>query len=169
MVRSKAFTLTEMMVVLAIFMVMIAAVFGVLSMARNSWFSGAAYVDIQQELRKVEEAITRELPQGRNSTLSIPSFNRIDFDMPTAVAEGGGITWQRVTYMHDPDPRRVLRIVGNDVKIIANNITALRFTQVSTGGAPVPRLYNTMVASSKTDLTGRVRNYTSAFEVKLRN
>lgn len=55
------FTLIELMVVILIFSIIVAAIFGVLTMGRQSWQTGTTQVQLQQETRKAMDRMVKEL------------------------------------------------------------------------------------------------------------
>ena len=57
----RGFSLVEAMGVVMIMIIVLAGVFAVLGAGRNTWFSGAAYVDIHQELRKVRDSMNSHI------------------------------------------------------------------------------------------------------------
>ncbi len=61
--RAKGFTLIEALVVIAIFAVMIAGGFVILSSGESAWFTTDARIEIQENLRQMVDKMTLELNQ----------------------------------------------------------------------------------------------------------
>lgn len=162
--NNRGFTLLEMMVVIAIFSIIMAAVFLVLATGRNTWLSGTAYIQVQQEVRKSKEWIVKELSQGRHSTVAITAGgSTVDFQIPLNVNEGGGITWQQIRYtLGGLNNRQLLRNEGANIKVLANDITAVNFAQNL-------QLINVSITANKQDIRGRVFNSVLTFDIKFRN
>lgn len=159
------FTLIEMAVSVVVFLVLLSATYAVMGAGQNSFFTGSASVDLQQELRKFKESGIRDLIQGREATSNITNQDTIDFAIPANVIAGGFITWQNITYWHEPDLRQILRTPPVGGKVIANNITALNFVRDVTDS---DLIYIT-VTSEKQDMRGRVITYSGDFDIKFRN
>lgn len=160
------FTLVETMVVVFIFLVIISAVFTVLGAGRNTWLSGTTYIEVGQELRKAKEWIMKELEQGRYFTVAITNGNIIDFQIPLNIAENGSITWQAIRYsIGGLGNRQLLRTVGAEVRVLANNIDSVTF--VIDGGNP--RLINVAITASKQNVRGETINSDLGLDIKFRN
>lgn len=166
----SGFTLTETMLVLAVFTIMLSAIFTVLTSGTNSWHTGATYGDIQNDIRQAKEYISKDLLQGRFSTLAISGSN-IDMDIPASVASGGYITWKHISYYVGGDNNtQLFRNEAGLAKIIANNISLLSFAQgISELGVPVPHLVTISITAAKQDVRGRPMNAVSIFDICLRN
>jgi len=79
----KGFTLIELMVVIFIFSVIMAATFGVLSIGRQSWHTGSTQVELQQETRRAMDRMVRELRESGSTHISIPvGGSSITFQVP---------------------------------------------------------------------------------------
>lgn len=59
--RYKAFTLVEVMVVIAIFTIVIGAAYALMASGRMSWYSGDARIELQEDLRQAMDVMTYEL------------------------------------------------------------------------------------------------------------
>jgi prepilin-type N-terminal cleavage/methylation domain-containing protein len=141
----KGFTLIEMMVVLMIFIFLLAAILGVLTLSDRSWQIGQRKLTTQQEARKVMDNIAGLLRQtnsdwiigGNHYALSISGIgnNRIDFYQPIFNSDGIITNLPKVTFKLDPaNPRRLLRNIGSTVNpsIISEEIQSITFG----GGCP---------------------------------
>ncbi|MBU3933383.1 MAG: prepilin-type N-terminal cleavage/methylation domain-containing protein [Candidatus Omnitrophica bacterium] len=79
----RGFTLVELMVVIFIFSIIMAATFGVLSTGRQSWHTGSTQVELQQETRRAMDRMVRELRESGSTHISIPvGGGSITFQVP---------------------------------------------------------------------------------------
>lgn len=69
MMKRYGFTLVELIVVIFIFSIIMAAIFAVLSMGRQSWHTGSTQVDLQQETRRGMDRMVKELRQSGQTKL----------------------------------------------------------------------------------------------------
>ena len=131
------FSLVEMLVILAIFSSLLAALFTLLTDSNRSWRIGQNKLIEQQEARKAMGQITRLLRQSSprwiqsSSTypISITSGSRIDFYVPSFDAEGEISAFRKITFKLDPDePRHLLKKEGvsNEV-VVAQEIESINF------------------------------------------
>ena len=87
MMKRYGFTLVELMVVMLIFAIIMAAIFGVLVMYRRSWQIGVTQVELQQGIRWAMSRMVNELRQSRTGKITdVPAdgtpSNRATFYMP---------------------------------------------------------------------------------------
>jgi len=80
-VSKKGFTLVELMVVVALFIFMLAAMYGVLLSGQASWFTTDANIEVQENVRKTLSRISSELRQS--------GFDSGGIDQ-VAITDGGG-------------------------------------------------------------------------------
>jgi len=175
----RGFTIIELMVVIAIFMVIMATLFAGLTVGRKTWFSGSTSIELQWELRKVKDFLIRDLSQARaGTTFSIPAggalipgANTLQFSIPSTldnivdnmVPTGD---WAQITYFLDAtDTTQLIRTEGGIQKVVANRITAISFTPDVTD----PRLINVAIAATKQNEVGQTISYPLVFDVKPRN
>lgn len=169
------FTLLEVMVTLLIFSIIAAAMFLVLSSGRNTWFSATTYVEVQQELRKAKEWVTKELCQAKNSTLVMPDStlignmihsDEVNFEIPLSVADGGDVTWQQIKYyLTGTGNKQLLQDVGGNIKVIANDIDLIDFAREQ----DKPQLIYITITASKQDIKGRTISSALNLKIKFRN
>ncbi|MFH0731896.1 MAG: prepilin-type N-terminal cleavage/methylation domain-containing protein [Candidatus Omnitrophota bacterium] len=167
---NKGFTLLETMLAIAIFTIMSSAVFLVLTSGHNSWFSGSAYSEIEDDIRKSIQWMTRELQEARLSSITIDSEDNsvIDFEMPVSVSDEGTITWQGIRYYWNEDENQLIRqlTATGEEKVLANNIEVLSFEQPDLNDLGVVRV---TVRAFTNDLKGREMRSNVTFDVTCRN
>lgn len=99
MMGDRGFTFVEVLIVVAIFMGLSAALLASLLVSRASYVSADAYVQVQQEARRAFDSMVKELHQaGRiNNNVSIldPGVQRLDFQIVLGydAAVCGGVCW----------------------------------------------------------------------------
>lgn len=171
MKKIPGFTLIEMMVVIAIFSMIMASIFGVLAIGRSSWYQGTTQIDTQQEARKAMDKIVRELRESGSQKITIGA-SQVTFQISTGVDANGQIIWGACTNWADNTNtvanyaikyylssnklyRSVLNsypsgsAVGTDT-IMANNVLSLTFT----GNGPPVTIVDLAVVTQKTVLQG---------------
>lgn len=171
----KAFTLLEVMVTVLIFSIIAAALFMVLTSGKNSWLSGKVYTEVQQEIRKSREWVTKELSQARNSTLQMPGSyitgnvihsSSIIFQVPLNISDGGGVSWQAVTYyLGGLNNKQLLRDINGDIKVIANDIVSVDFAREQ----DKPLLIYVTITAAKQEPKGQSANAVLKLKLKFRN
>ncbi len=83
MMKHYGFTLVELMVVIVIFLIIFAAIYGVLSMGWQSWHTGNTHVELQQETRKAMDKMVMELRESGSGYVSITGGGSvITFQVP---------------------------------------------------------------------------------------
>ena len=144
----KAFTLIELMIAMAIFSIILGAIYSVLSMGRTSYYTGDIQIAVQQEARKAMGKMTREIREASSVNLSdgypfLIQTNRIKYEVNSGqlqkIIEGGSTT------------------------VLANDVGNVQFTLI--GGDIV---YITLTTQKNTVL-GRSLSADLTSQVKLRN
>ena len=160
-----------MLVTMAVFSILMAAMFSILSIGRNSWYQGGTQVDVQQEARKAMDRIVRELRESGSQKVTTIT-GEITFQISTGVDSNGDIIWGAYTNWADSSTavagyaikyylssnqlyRSILdsypsgSAVGTDA-VMANNIQSLAFT----GNGPPITTVDIQVVTQKTVLQG---------------
>jgi type II secretory pathway pseudopilin PulG len=168
--RARAgFTVVETMVAIFIFLVVLAAAFLVLSTGRNTWWTSTTYIEVNQEIRKAKEWISKELQQGRRVSVAIGANNNsIQFDIPIVDIGTGAITWQSVGYsIGGLNNSQLMRTSDTAVKILSNNIdpNLTTFTQ----DLDNPSRITVAITANKQDKRQRAISARLDFDVNLRN
>ena len=128
----KAFTLLEIVIVIAVLGILLSAIFGVLASSRKDWQSASEQIDRQQDARKAVDRITWELKSSNpswnvNATLYNISINsagdQVDFFVPIFDTNNQITTLRAVRYyVGGLNNAQLLRKEGSIESIIANNI-----------------------------------------------
>ena len=169
--NNKGFTLTETMVSIAIFLIIVMAVFMVFTSGKNTWFSGSAYTQAEQDLRKAKEWMAKEVLEARASTIEIGESNdEITFDIPVSVSESGSITWQNIRYYLNADTGQLRRQLVDDEdadeKVLANNVESVAFGQPDLTDSTIIRV---TINTLRQDLKGRPMRSSVFFDLDCRN
>lgn len=186
--KANGFTLVEMLVVLAIFAVIAAAVAMSLFSAQRTWGTGTGQAVLTAELRRALDTMSRELVESRPAQIKSPAARtdgrwdpQIIFQVPQdrngdgSVLDANGeiAEWSNdITYARGRS-NSCARTAVNDpgllprtfVTTLANHITALQFRRQE-ATADVVEIQ--MTASTITEL-GEIMSRTMGTRVKLRN
>ncbi len=136
------------MIALAIFSIILGAIYSVLNMGRASYYTGDIQIAVQQEARKAMDKMTREIREASSVNLSD--------DYPFAVEAN------RIKY--EVNSGQLQRIVqGGSTTVLANDVGNVQFTLI--GGDMV---YITLTTQKNTVL-GRSLSADLTSQVNLRN
>ncbi len=123
----KAFTLTETLISVLIFVFLIAALYQGLSAGTLSWHTQNNAVLSQREVRKALSRMARELREASNPIVTQDANSaRIDFTRPDV----GGVyyTWDSLS----ANPDQIIRTDTSSSQIVATHISSLEFTSEPT-------------------------------------
>lgn len=184
--ETMGFSLVELMVVLVLFATLSSAIATLVFSAQRSWGTGSGQAVLTAELRRVLDAMSRELVEGRPSQIQRPAANgqwdaQMIFRIPQdrngdgSVLDANGeiAEWSNdITYAQGRS-NSCARTAVNDpgllprtfVTTLANHITTLQFRRQA-ATADVVEIQ--MTASTVTEL-GQTMSRTMGTRVKLRN
>ncbi|UCB56564.1 MAG: prepilin-type N-terminal cleavage/methylation domain-containing protein [Candidatus Omnitrophota bacterium] len=172
MKRRAGLTLVEVMVVIFTFAVVLGAIYGVLTAGRQSWFTNTAEVELQQEVRRAMDWMSRELRRSGSSQVNIAPDGSLTLqvainDNPDWGAEGNAGWYIKYSLSNGEVLREVFD--GADVeqvnleRALTNNVSALSFTAVSASEIRID------ITAQKDILQGRTIQSSLNFQVTLRN
>jgi len=109
----KGFTLTEMMVVVAIFLLIIVAVYSTYSLSRRAYLAGEKIAEITQNGRVILERISREIRQAKEIATELPT-ERVNPSDEIKFQDGHLplISYHYIHYYRDTDNNIWRRIVA---------------------------------------------------------
>lgn len=171
--KNNGSILTEVMVVILIFSLLLGVVFTILATGKNAWYIGDTSVELQQELRKAMTIMARDLRQtGSAKIIGVPPngswCSSITFQKPTG-ANFGYITWgpQNQFVLGGLNNRQLLRLnaLGNTEEVLANNINSLQIRRQYATRDVIEVVLN----ADKSTVKGTQINRDLSFQVKLRN
>ena len=185
------FTLIELMVVILIFSIIVAAIFGVLTMGRQSWQTGTTQVQLQQETRKAMDWMVKEIRPAKLISISGSSIKfkvPIDEDIIDTTVDNdvldvnGDIEWGAndgindrldwtIEYSLSISNGQTLRKVFDNAsieqinlrKVLANKIIMLSFNSVSASEISVG------ITAQKDAIPGRTMQSNLQSQITLRN
>lgn len=173
--RREGLTLIELVIVIFLFSIILAAIFGALATARTSWKAGGSQLSVQQEGRRGLNAITRELRQARLSTITgVPTdgtdYSSITFQIPETISESGTVTWSsNIQYsVGGLNSAQLIRTQDGNQRVLANNISSLGFSR----NVLTPDTAHISITVQKNTFPGfsaSQSNITLNSEVKVRN
>lgn len=172
--KIKGLTLIELLLVVLLFSITMAAIFSVLATGRNSWNAGESQINVQQAARNGLDSMVKELRQAGVSTISgVPAnatnYSSITFQIPTAIGLAG-ITWSTsIQYsLGGLNNSQLLRTQSGSQRVLANNISALSFNR----SASNPNVINISITAQKNTFPGftaRQSTITLGSQVRVRN
>lgn len=187
MKKINGFSLVEILVALAIFAVIAAAIAMSLFSAQRSWGTGTGQAVLTAELRRALDTMSRELVESRPAQVRQPAANGLwgnviifrvpqDRDADGSVLDANGeiAEWSNdITYAPNGRSNSFSRTQVNDpglqprtfLSTLANHITQVQFRRQA-ATADVVEIQ--MTASTITEL-GQVMSRTMGTRVKLRN
>lgn len=174
----KGFTLVEIAVTLAIFSVITACIFLVMSSTRSMWYSSDSSIQLQQELRKALSQISDDLKQSSvnkiflDSSLTLPfpndgaSYSTIVFFLNQGVDGSGVVQWSANPISYSLSGNQVIRTnQDGSTAVVANQISGLSFVrQVSD-----PNVVSISLGAQTTNQIGQTATASLDTEVAFRN
>ena len=144
-INRAAFSLLELLVAVAIFFIIIGAVFSLLISGKKAFETGSVQVEVEQEARRALDYMTKELRQSSANKIQVLSEgvspSTIIFEIPYDVDGGGvinaagGIEWSNdtggigtITYSLSGD--QIIRTLGSIRSVLANKISKLTFSRL---------------------------------------
>ncbi|MCU0666144.1 MAG: type II secretion system GspH family protein [Candidatus Omnitrophica bacterium] len=136
--NKKSFTLVELVISLAVFLVLFTAVLALLTNSNNSWKRQQGNLTSQAQARKLTNEVGRILRQANAqwliggvtySAVISDSNQRIDFYAPVFNGSGAITQLNKITFKLDPtDTTRLLKKEGsNPAVIVANGVSSISF------------------------------------------
>jgi prepilin-type N-terminal cleavage/methylation domain-containing protein len=131
----KAFTLSELMVVVLIFTFLFSAILVIMVSSQHSWRIGQEKAGEQQEARRVADDIVRLLRQSKPEWVTIepsgfPNRDKILFYQPV-IDEGTGAVDPGDWFIYKPDPADARRLLKKketgEWMAVAQQIESIRF------------------------------------------
>jgi len=184
-------TLTELIIVAAIFAAMTGAILVSFVMGRRSHVAGDAYVQVQQEARRAVDAMIKELRQTTSDRMFLSGASTVVFQVPHdndddgSVATGGTLEWGapgvddgciQYTLAGTRIERTLLagpfdlpttscgdQAAGTTTRVLGNEANALAFT-TATGGLQV-----SVTTQMTSQLPGAGQRATISGRVQFRN
>jgi len=171
----KGFTLTEILVSLSIFVILVFAIFAVMGIGRGAWFTGNISVELRQEIIRAFRAMDKELRETRPAQISLAiasSSATLTFTIPqdndgdgTILDSLGNIEWSGDIIYALSDAGEITRTRAGTTTVLARNITNLQFSRPTT---PVD-LLQIDVSAQKTSVVGRQMQDAGQTIIKMRN
>jgi len=135
----KGFTITEFLIAICIFLVLVLSLFQALDISRSLWFNDEVSVELRREIIKAFTNMERELKETRPALTSLTSGTSsatLTFCIPqdndgdgTILNSFGDIEWSpQITYALNGS-HQITRTVSGNTAIMANNVSALLFTR----------------------------------------
>lgn len=146
----KAFSLLEVLISVAIFLIIASAMFALLTSGRKAFDMGAAQIDVEQEARRALDYMSKELRQSSDSKINGvakgANGNTIIFEIPYDIDNdgdviddlSGGIEWSNdaggigtITYTYMGVTNQITRslsISGEQI-VLASDISSLNFSR----------------------------------------
>ena len=128
--HKSGFTLIEILVASALFLIIIGAITAVLRVAEMSWNSGMGSVHAQQQARQAMDGMLKEIRQSKSMDLNVTApGDIITFNVPIDITTSPITYSADITYYLNNTANQIIREnpPGTNSKVLANNVTQLNF------------------------------------------
>ena len=164
--KTEGFTLTELMVSMAIGMAMLAAVTTTFMLQTKIYNAQQQINEMEQNARGVLDVITRELKMAgykpNGGSFSGVTYSTTQLMIQTDLDASGGISTsatanEQITYVYDSTNKQITRAVGTgSALVLADNITAFTFSYLDSTGASTTTSAN--IRQVSISITARTAN-----------
>lgn len=137
--KTDGFTLVEMMIVIAVFIIIGGSLAYILSSGEGAWYMSDARIVASQECRRAMSAVIREIRQSSPSVITncpadgLWRLAQINFSIPVDIDNDGdvidlseNIEWSPVTYVTTAQAQ-FERQDGNANTVLCNNVMRVYF------------------------------------------
>lgn len=171
----RGLTILEVMITIFIFSLIIAAIFGIMTQSRLSFYIGNTKIEVQQEIRKAITVMNKELRQTTTSKIvGVPVdgnyYNTITFKIPQdrdgdgdVIDSFGNIEWSDEISYSLINGQIIRNATDGNPPILANNIIRLLFRRRN------PKILEITVEAKKKALIGPESSANLTTQVTLRN
>jgi type II secretory pathway pseudopilin PulG len=164
--KTEGFTLTELMVSMAIGMAMLAAVTTTFMLQTKIYNAQQQINEMEQNARGVLDVITRELKMAgykpNGGSFSGVTYSTTQLMIQTDLDASGGISTsttanEQITYAYDSTNKQITRAVGSgSALVLADNIAAFTFSYLDSTGASTTTSAN--IRQVSISITARTAN-----------
>ena len=171
----KGFTLIEVLFGVAIFLILILAIFAVMNVGIGAWFTGDVSVELRQEIIRAFTAMEKELKETRPAQISLTigtSSPSLTFKIPqdnnndgTILDSFGNIEWSgNITYALN-GANEITRTASGVTSVLAHNVVNLQFSRPT---SPV-NLLQIDITARKVSAQGKTVQDAGQIMIKMRN
>lgn len=171
----KGFTLIEIIFGVAIFLILVLAIFAVMNAGVGTWFTSDVSVQLRQEIIKAFTKMEMELKETRPAQVSLTigsSSPSLTFKIPQDTGTGGSdldssgnIIWSNNIVYTLNGANEITRTVSGVTSVLARNVVNLQFTRPM---SPV-NLLQIDITARKVSAAGRTVQDTGQIMIKMRN
>lgn len=165
----------EIIFAVAIFLLLILAIFAVMDVGRGAWFIGDVSVQLRQDIIRALTTMERELKETRPAEISLTigaSSSSLTFKIPqdnnndgTILDSLGNIEWSgNITYALN-GANEITRTASGVTSVLARNIVNLQFSRPT---SPV-NLLQIDITARKVSVQRRTVEDTGQITIKMRN
>lgn len=165
----------EIIVAVAIFLLLVFAIFAMMNVGRGAWFTGDVTVQLRQEIIRAFTTMERELKETRPAKISLTigsSSSSLTFKIPqdnngdgTILDSFGNIEWSGdITYALN-GANEITRTALGLTSVLARNIITLQFSRPT---SPV-NILQIDITAQKVSVQGRTGQDTGKITIKMRN
>ena len=177
--RDYGFVLAEFIMVVLIFSMIMGAIFGVLTVGRQSWHTASIRAELQQEARRAMDWMVREIrqsgldyaPQFPGQAIGLADDGLVHNTITFRMSQGWDnvndwIDWGNQTQysIGGLNNQQLLRSEGVQVMVLANNVVGLEFRRQP--GSPVVEIG---LQVQKVGAPGRTLQWSLNSQVVVRN
>jgi len=138
--KMKGFTLMEVIFAVAIFLILVLAIFAVMNVGIGAWFSSDVSVQLRQEIIKAFTKMEKELKETRPAQISLTigsSSPSLTFKIPQRDAfnhiildSSGSIVWSNNSIAYALNgANEITRTAQGVTSVLARNVVNLQFTR----------------------------------------
>lgn len=167
--NQKGYTLVETLMSAAMLAALLGSIVYLFVAGNQAWQINEALVIIQQNLRKAEVSLIKDLQQTGASVMSSPVADGTPVDsavfrLPESVS-GGVLNWTADDIQYYMQSGGIVRYTNGVTRLVATHISDVQFRREPT----TPELVHVSLTSSVTTNRGLVVSRTMTFDVQLRN
>jgi len=173
MKKESGFTLLELLVVLALSGIVMAALYATFVSQQRSYQMTEQVVAVQQNLRGAMYYMEREIriagydPRRTNDfSITAISAQSITMTMDFVTEDGLIGTGETITYAYNGGANTITRDAGGGAQVIAENVTGLNFTGLDANGAVTATAGN--VRAVDLTVTGSLGGHTRTYTTRIR-
>ncbi|HOU36531.1 MAG TPA: hypothetical protein PLJ26_01900 [Candidatus Omnitrophota bacterium] len=126
--NERAFTVLELMVAAAIFIFIIAGIYGIMNAGRSVYDADMGRLDLQAAARRALDTVTSEIRQSSMSNISIlDSGARIVFEIPSDISSGSASYSGPISYYLNDDSQLIREYPSGTENVVAQYVSWLEF------------------------------------------
>ena len=169
--NNKAFTLTEAVVTIFIFLLILTGLYSSTLTGEKAWAKNKIKIELQQEVRKAAARIKLDLTQSGSGAISDvdvdgTAYDEITFQVASGTSVTGNVVWSStsINYALAADgSNQLIRNEGGNLLVVARNISSIDFER------NVSDIVEVSILAEDPDAVDNPITFNLDFDVHLRN